>query len=112
VLGSGRAGGPIAGRIVPAHRVGVTPPSLIGHEGGADIRYIQEILGHASLETTQVYTRVSIDRLKQVHNMAHPAKLERAQTSASAPATPSEHARADLHAELLVDLDGEVDEDN
>jgi integrase/recombinase XerD len=76
-------------------------------EGGADIRYIQEILGHASLETTQVYTRVSIDRLKQVHNMAHPAKLERVAQSASAPPTQSEHARADL----LADLDGEATED-
>jgi integrase/recombinase XerD len=42
-------------------------------EGGADIRYVAEMLGHARLETTQRYTRVSIDRLRMVHAGAHPA---------------------------------------
>jgi len=42
-------------------------------EGGADIRYVAEMLGHAKLETTQLYTRVSIDRLRAVHASAHPA---------------------------------------
>jgi integrase/recombinase XerD len=42
-------------------------------EGGADIRYVAEMLGHARLETTQRYTRVSIDRLRLVHAAAHPA---------------------------------------
>lgn len=47
-------------------------------EGGADIRYIQEMLGHAKLETTQIYTQVSIMRLKAVHASCHPgAGLER-----------------------------------
>jgi len=41
-------------------------------EGGADIRYVAEMLGHARLETTQRYTRVSIDRLRHVHAAAHP----------------------------------------
>ena len=41
-------------------------------EGGADIRFIQAMLGHASLEATQVYTRVAIRKLKEVHELSHP----------------------------------------
>ena len=41
-------------------------------EGGADIRAVQEILGHASLATTQLYTHVSMDRLRAVFDQAHP----------------------------------------
>ena len=44
-------------------------------ENGADIRYIQQMLGHAKLETTQVYTMVSIRKLKEVHTLCHPARL-------------------------------------
>lgn len=44
-------------------------------EGGMDTRYIQDILGHASLETTQVYTRVSIQALKAMHTAIHPGRM-------------------------------------
>jgi len=45
-------------------------------EHGADIRHVQEQLGHACLQTTQVYTHVSIRKLKEVHAATHPgAKL-------------------------------------
>jgi integrase/recombinase XerD len=45
------------------------------HENGADIRFIQEILGHVKLETTQIYTHVSIRTLQQVHASTHPAAM-------------------------------------
>lgn len=45
------------------------------HDAGADIRDLQEILGHAQLSTTEIYTRVSIERLKAVHARTHPAHL-------------------------------------
>ena len=50
-------------------------------EGGADIRFIQAMLGHTSLETTEIYTHVSIDKLIEVHRATHPSRLERIKTS-------------------------------
>jgi integrase/recombinase XerD len=46
-------------------------------ENGADIRYIQQMLGHADLKTTQIYTQVSIRQLKRIHAATHPARLEK-----------------------------------
>jgi len=46
-------------------------------ENGADIRFIQAMLGHAELSTTQIYTQVSIVKLKEIHTLTHPARLKR-----------------------------------
>jgi integrase/recombinase XerD len=46
-------------------------------ENGADVRYVQAMLGHARLETTAIYTQVSICKLKEVHSQTHPTKRDR-----------------------------------
>jgi integrase/recombinase XerD len=52
-------------------------------ENGADIRYIQAMLGHAELSTTQIYTQVSIRKLKEIHTATHPGKLRSARVKAN-----------------------------
>jgi len=78
-------------------------------EGGADIRYIQEMLGHAELSTTQIYTQVSIRKLQAVHALTHPtAKLERRPPADDAgPALVKATVSAD---ELFAHLAAEDDE--
>jgi integrase/recombinase XerD len=65
-----------------ADRAGVTAevsPHTLRHsfathllDGGADVRVVQELLGHASVTTTQVYTKVTVDHLREVYALAHP----------------------------------------
>ena len=65
-----------------AKRAGITSevsPHVFRHsyathllDGGADIRVVQELLGHASVTTTQIYTLVTIDKLRETYSTAHP----------------------------------------
>jgi integrase/recombinase XerD len=77
-------------------------------EGGADIRFIQQMLGHAELSTTEIYTHVSIRMLKQVHSTTHPAaSLDKK----NAPPLPG-HATSASEAEaLFATLDAEAEEE-
>lgn len=68
-------------KTVSAHTFRHTCATLM-LEGGADLRYVQAMLGHKHLSTTEIYTRVAIKKLQQIHEMAHPgAKLERKKSS-------------------------------
>ena len=49
-------------------------------ENGCDVRYIQAMLGHVKLETTAIYTQVSIKKLKEIHQATHPARAERSKS--------------------------------
>jgi integrase/recombinase XerD len=78
-------------------------------EGGADVRYIQEMLGHANVSTTQIYTQVSIRRLKAVHTLTHPgAKVDRGE-GAFPPLAAAPEAADELRAALEQEPDDEDD---
>ena len=71
-------------------------------ENGADIRYIQEMLGHADLQSTQIYTQVSIRQLKQIHAATHPgATLEKKKPRALDMAGQEEEQRKAVLLEAL-----------
>ncbi len=83
-------------------------------EGGADIRYIQAMLGHAELSTTQIYTQVSIRALQAVHAATFPAasNTPRRSGSSSLEAVTSEPTQKVSASELLAALDSEIEEEN
>ena len=75
-------------------------------DNGADIRLIQAILGHVKLETTEVYTRVSIKKLKEVHTLTHPAKAHRTKsTEIEEPELTEEDIINELEKEAQEELD-------
>jgi integrase/recombinase XerD len=78
-------------------------------EGGADIRFIQALLGHTDLNTTEIYTHVSIEKLKAIHAATHPARLPgaaRVQAQAH-----DENAASALLAALAVESEVEAAEE-
>ncbi|MGH9916009.1 MAG: site-specific tyrosine recombinase XerC, partial [Pyrinomonadaceae bacterium] len=83
-------------------------------EGGADIRYIQQMLGHAQLETTEMYTQVTIRTLKAVHAATHPARMQRvssAELSAESSAENKSNHDEARREELLFSLAAEAAEE-
>ena len=78
-------------------------------EGGANLRYIQQMLGHADLSSTEIYTHVAIRKLQQIHAATHPgAKLERKKSEA----TSDDNGHSDEEkAALLAALEAESDEE-
>jgi len=81
-------------------------------EGGADIRFIQEMLGHADIQTTEIYTHVAIDKLIAVHRQTHPSRLQRRRSAQAEPVRgPSlDEAREALLQAIATEGD-ELDED-
>ena len=79
-------------------------------EGGADIRYIQEMLGHANLQTTEIYTHVSIDKLIAVHGATHPSRLTRHRDCKNPVKGPSlDEAKASLLDAIAGEDEAEAD---
>ena len=80
---------------------------------GADVRFVQQLLGHIQLSTTEIYTRISIDQLARIHALTHPG--------ASLHFNPPERPREEglrvaaepmpTAAQIRADLDTEDDED-
>ncbi len=78
-------------------------------EGGADVRFIQAMLGHACLSTTEIYTQVSIQKLKEVHTLTHPANRNRRDRAAAEGADDAPEAtEAALWAVLAAEQAEEV----
>jgi integrase/recombinase XerD len=77
-------------------------------DGGADIRFIQQMLGHVSLRTTEKYTHVSIRTLQKVYTATHPgANLERKRPASED--VKNDTARAELLAALEAEIEAESD---
>ena len=82
-------------------------------ENGADIRFIQAMLGHVELSTTQIYTQVSIVKLNEIHTLTHPARLRRVESAQAGVGDGEHQAEPENTAEaLLATLDVEAEEED
>lgn len=81
-------------------------------ENGADIRYIQAMLGHAELSTTQIYTQVSIRKLKEIHSATHPAKVRTARVSSNPDESAAVAAPVPTADDILTALAAEAAEED
>ncbi|HEY6385116.1 MAG TPA: tyrosine-type recombinase/integrase [Candidatus Acidoferrum sp.] len=79
-------------------------------ENGADIRFIQEMLGHSKLESTQIYTQVSIRQLKKIHTATHPGAMLEKRKPTSVPQDEAREQEAH-EADLFAALDAEAQEE-
>lgn len=79
-------------------------------ENGADVRFIQALLGHASLQSTEIYTHVSIRKLKEIHSATHPAArlLRDGGGAAGEEISEVEERGAGERAELLEQLEADA----
>ena len=83
-------------------------------EGGANLRYIQQMLGHAELSSTEIYTHVAIRKLQKIHAATHPgATLERKASAVISEETgqDNDEQKADLLAALDVEAQEEEEEE-
>lgn len=89
-----------------AERAGLEPevsPHTLRHSfathllaGGADVRVVQELLGHASVATTQIYTLVTVDTLRDVYTSAHPRARYNARSTTGTPGGPDAISKKDI----------------
>jgi len=104
------------GKMGACHLLSHTMATLM-LEGGADIRIIQEMLGHSKLSSTQMYTQVSVRTLKQIHTATHPAaKLNphakeptNGQPTQPTPEKPTDDEQ--IRDDLLATLEREAEEE-
>ena len=91
-----------------AERAGITvdvSPHTLRHsfathllDGGADVRVVQELLGHASVTTTQIYTLVTVDHLREVYLSSHPARVLAGGERGRSVRLPKDHAGGSVAA--------------
>jgi len=81
------------------------------HENGADIRFIQQILGHEDIKTTQIYTQVALRALQQVYAATHPAAFIEPEKAPPLPAPKGFQLGNPAAEELAAALERDAAED-